>query len=156
MTTTKRIGTLAKFDSIKVKLVVIQDRYAIKLTEVFGYRVPITLLSRDIVDSSSTVDELFDRYVERTQVDKHGSCFVVDVDGTSGKHEVSIKQPCDNEIIVTREDGDNIIITKKGNLIRVMIGEKDPIDDQWYPTPSSLIHYYEFDDEGELISIKKK
>ena len=153
MTTLKRIGKIANFDGTKVKLIVTQDGYDIKMTEVFGYRVPITLLSRDIVNSSSTVDDLFDRYLRKTQIDSPGSRIVID--GTSGKHEVSIKRPCDNEIIVTRDDGDNIIITKKGNLIRVMIGEKDPIDDQWYPTPSSLIHYYEFDEYGELIYVKK-
>ena len=45
---------------------------------------------------------------------------------------------------------------KKGNIVRVMIGEKDPIDDQWCPTPSSLIHYYEFDEYSELISVKQR
>ena len=100
MTTSKRIQKIETgFGQLTVKLIVTQNNYQIKLTKVMGRSVNATLLNRDIVNTSSTVDELFERYLSRVSVvdttsfdnpkNLSASCDII-VSGTTGNHKISI------------------------------------------------------------------
>ena len=147
----KRIARLGTVCGAKVKLVVTQSGYAIRLTEVFGCRVQVTLLSRAIVNSTSTVDELFDRYLGKIQIDEPDSKIVVH--GTSGTHEVTIVETHKNEIVISSTGLDNnIVITFNGETMRVMEAKIDNFDNQYYPVPGTEMLYYDFID-GEIVTV---
>lgn len=164
MKTLKRVATLSSNfagTTAKVKLVVSDNGYQIKITEIFGRRLPITILSRVIENSSSTVDELFDRYMGRITVDEDLSQIIVN--GTSGTHVIDIRMVLRNHVVVNSGNsvgaGDmisDIDIVTKGNTIRVIPeATHDHYYNDWFPVEGTSMYYYTYDDDGELVSVEK-
>ena len=164
MTTLKRIATLASNfarTTAKVKLVVTQKGYMIKITEIFGRRLPITILEREIKNSSSTVDELFDRYMGRITVDEDLSQIIIN--GTSGTHIIDIRMVWTNHVVVNSGNsvgfGDmisDIDIVTKGDTIRVIPeAEFDEYQKEWFAANGTSMYYYTYDKDGEIVSVEK-
>ena len=164
MTTLKRIATLASNfagTTAKVKLVVTQKGYMIKITEIFGRRLPITILEREIKNSSSTVDELSDRYMGRITVDEDLSQIIIN--GTSGTHIIDIRMVWTNHVVVNSGNsvgaGDMIsdidIVTKENTIRVIPEATHDHYNHDWFPVDGTSMYYYTYDDDGELVSIEK-
>ena len=164
MTTLKRIATLASNfagTTAKVKLVVTQKGYMIKITEIFGRRLPITILEREIKNSSSTVDELFDRYMGRIKVDEDLSQIIIN--GTSGTHIIDLRMVWTNHVVVNSGNsvgaGDMIsdidIVTKENTIRVIPEATHDHYNHDWFPVDGTSMYYYTYDDDGELVSIEK-
>ena len=144
-----------------MKLIVTQKGYMIKITEIFGRRLPITILDREIKNSSSTVDELFERYMGRITVDEDLSQIIVN--GTSGKHIIDINVGRKNHVVIKSGNaigfGDmisDIDIVTKGDTIRVIPeATHDHYTNDWFPVDGTCMYYYTYDEDGELVSVEK-
>lgn len=163
MTTLKRIQKIETgFGQLTVKLIVTQNNYQIKLTKVMGRSVNATLLNRDIVNSSSTVDELFERYLSRVSVvdttsfdnpkNLSASCDII-VSGTTGNHKISIGLYPDDAIRI-KSSGFDGTLTIAVNGDTIIIEHNVLTSTLKYLTLSTTL--YRYDDENDLVSVSNE
>ena len=155
MTTLKKFETIdTTLKNAKLKLVVAQTGYTILITEAFGHRIPVVLLARDIVNSSKTVDELFDRYMGRIEVDSKTGEIIVN--GTTGQHVINIMETRDKLHVLSNGHHELIIKRANDSTIIVKEGEYDHDEDSDPCFDVASITYFNYDDNGEISSIVKK
>ena len=161
MANNKRMATIETgFGNLNVRLFVTEHNYQIKVTKAFGRVLPITLLSRDIVNSSSTVDELLDRYLSRVSVvdttdynnsdNMDASCDII-VSGTSGTHKITISTVTEDDSIRFTSTGFD------GEIKLYQNGNSTCVEHSCLVTPRkrktiSVIEY-RYDDDNEVVSV---